>query len=47
MVLEFFQNLDSVEITGGLTLPSLFIGAIIMAVGVIIARTFRLVFVKF
>ena len=47
MVLEFFQSLDSVELTEGLTLFSLFIGAIIMAVGVIVARTFRLIFRKF
>lgn len=47
MALEFLQGLDSVEIIGGLTLLTLFIGGIIMGVGVIIARTFRLIFVKY
>ena len=47
MVLEFLQSLDTFEIVGGLTLLSLFIGGIIMGVGVIIARTVRLLFVKY
>lgn len=47
MPLEFLQNLDQIEIIGGLTLLSLLIGGIIMGVGVIIARTFRLLFTKY
>ena len=47
MVFEFFQGLDQVEITSGLTLLSLLIGGIIMAVGVIIARTVKLLFTKY
>ena len=47
MVFEFFQSLDQVEITSGLTLLSLLIGGIIMAVGLIIARTVKLLFTKY
>ncbi|MGY5150179.1 MAG: mechanosensitive ion channel family protein [Candidatus Nitrosopumilus sp. bin_68KS] len=47
MVFEFLQNLDAIEIIGGLTLLSLLIGGIIMGVGIIIARTFRLLFTKY
>lgn len=47
MVLEFFDSLSQIEITSGLTLLSLLIGGIIMAVGVIIARTVRLLFTKY
>lgn len=47
MVLEFLQSLSEIEITGGLTLLSLLIGGIIMAVGVIVARTVRLLFTKY
>ena len=47
MVFEFLQNLEAIEITGGLTVLSLLIGGIIMGVGIIIARTFRLLFTKY
>ena len=47
MPFEFLQNLDAIEIVGGLTLLSLLIGGIIMGVGIIIARTFRLLFTKY
>ncbi|MDC4231228.1 MAG: mechanosensitive ion channel family protein [Nitrosopumilus sp.] len=47
MVLDFLQSLSDIEITGGLTVLSLFIGGIIMAVGIIIARTVRLLFTKY
>ncbi len=44
---EFLQSLSDIEITGGLSLLSLLIGGIIMGVGVIIARTVRLLFSKY
>ena len=47
MVLELFQNLDQIEITETLSLLTLLIGGIIMAVGFIIARTVRLFFTKY
>ncbi|MDH5431965.1 MAG: mechanosensitive ion channel family protein [Nitrosopumilus sp.] len=47
MALEFISSLSEIEITGGLTLLTLFIGAIIMAVGVIVARTVRILFAKY
>lgn len=47
MPFEFLQSLDSIEITDGLTLLSLLIGGIIMGVGIIIARTVRLLFSKY
>ena len=47
MVLEFLSSLSEIEITGGLTLLSLFIGGIIMAVGVIVARTVQVLFTKY
>ncbi|MDH3312267.1 MAG: mechanosensitive ion channel family protein [Nitrosopumilus sp.] len=47
MQFEFLQSLDTIEIAGGLTLLSLFIGGIIMGVGIIIARTVRLLFSKY
>lgn len=47
MALEFLQSLSDIEITGGLTLLSLLIGGIIMAIGVIVARTVRLLFTKY
>ncbi|MGY5152133.1 MAG: mechanosensitive ion channel family protein [Candidatus Nitrosopumilus sp. bin_6a] len=47
MALEFLSSLSDIEITGGLTLLTLFIGAIIMAVGIIIARTVRVLFTKY
>lgn len=47
MALEFLDSLSQIEITGGLTLMSLLIGGIIMAVGLIVARTIRLLFTKY
>ncbi|KAF6247372.1 mechanosensitive ion channel family protein [Nitrosopumilus sp. b3] len=47
MPFEFLQNLEAIEIAGGLTVLSLLIGGIIMGVGIIIARTFRLLFTKY
>ena len=47
MAFEFIQNLADIEITGGLTLLSLFIGGIIMGTGFLIARTVRLLFTKY
>jgi len=47
MAFEFLQSLSDVEIIGGLTLLSLFIGGIIMGVGIILARTIRLIFSKY
>ena len=47
MVLEFFDSLSEIEIVGGLTVLSLLFGGIIMAIGLIIARTFRLLFNKY
>ena len=47
MTLEFLQSLNEIEITESLTLLSLLIGGIIMAVGIIIARTVRLIFTKY
>jgi small-conductance mechanosensitive channel len=47
MVLEYLQSLNEIAITESLTLFSLLIGGIIMAVGIIIARTFRLIFTKY
>ena len=47
MALEFLESLSNIEITNGLTLLSLFIGGIIMAVGLIVARTVKLLFIKY
>ncbi|AJM92395.1 MULTISPECIES: mechanosensitive ion channel family protein [Nitrosopumilus] len=47
MVFEFLQSFDAIEITGGLTLLNLLMGGIIMAVGLIIARTIKLLFTKY
>ncbi|MDF2422542.1 MAG: mechanosensitive ion channel family protein [Nitrosopumilus sp.] len=47
MVLDFLQSLSEIEIVGGLTLLSLFVGGIIMGVGIIIAKTVRLLFTKY
>ena len=47
LVFEFLQSLSDIEIVGGLTLLSLLIGGIIMGVGVVIARTARLLFTKY
>jgi small-conductance mechanosensitive channel len=47
MVSDFLQGLSQIEITSGLTLLSLLIGGVIMVVGVIIARTVRLLFTRY
>ncbi len=47
MVFEFLQGLEEIQITETLTLLTLLIGGIIMVVGLIIARTFRLLFTKY
>ena len=47
MALEFLSSLSEIEIIGGLTLLSLFIGAIIMGVGVVVARMVRVLFTKY
>ncbi|QDI89578.1 mechanosensitive ion channel family protein [Candidatus Nitrosopumilus sp. SW] len=47
MVFESLGSLSEIEIVGGLTLLTLLIGGIIMAIGVIIARTVRLLFTKY
>ena len=47
LVFEFLQPLSDIEITGGLTALSLLFGGIIMGVGIIIARTIRLLFLKY
>lgn len=47
MVLDFLQSLSEIEIVGGLTLLSLFVGGIIMGVGIILAKTVRLLFTKY
>lgn len=47
MAFEFLQSLADIEITGGLTVLSLLIGGIIMGVGIILARTVRLLFSKY
>ena len=47
MIFEFFQGLDEIQITETLTFLTLLIGGIIMAIGFLIARTFRLLFTKY
>ncbi|MCV0392404.1 MAG: mechanosensitive ion channel family protein [Nitrosopumilus sp.] len=47
MVFEFLHGLDEIHITEGLTLLSLLIGGIIIGVGIIVARTVRLLFTKY
>ena len=47
MPTEFFQNLSEMEIVGGLTVLSLLIGGIIMAVGIIVAKIAKLLFNKY
>jgi len=47
MAFEFLQSLTDIEIVGGLTVLSLLIGGIIMGVGIILARTVRLLFSKY
>ena len=45
--LDFLQSLSEVEITGGLTVLSLFIGGIIMAVGIVVAKIAKVIFYKY
>jgi small-conductance mechanosensitive channel len=47
MMFEFLDSLNAIELTPGMTLLSLFIGGLIMAVGLIIARTVKLLFTKY
>jgi len=47
MPLEFLQSLSEIEIIGGLTVLSLLIGGIIMAVGIIIAKIVKMIFFKY
>ncbi|KFM18868.1 MscS mechanosensitive ion channel protein [Marine Group I thaumarchaeote SCGC AAA799-P11] len=46
-MIEFFDSLAQTEITETLNLLGLLIGGIIMAVGVIVARTVRVFFKKY
>lgn len=45
--LDFLQSLSEMEIIGGLTVLSLLIGGIIMAVGVIVAKIAKMIFYKY
>ena len=45
--LDFFQGLSEMEIVGGLTVLSLLIGGIIMAIGIIVAKISKIVFFKY
>lgn len=47
MPVEFLQNLSDMEIVGNLTVLSLLIGGIIMAVGIIIAKIVKVLFYKY
>jgi len=47
MPLEFLQSLSEMQIVGGLTVLSLLVGGIIMAVGIIIAKIAKLLFNKY
>ncbi len=47
MPLEFLQGLSEMEIFGGLTVLSLLIGGVIMAVGIIVAKIAKLIFYKY
>ena len=47
MVLEFLQSLSEMQIVGELTVLSLLIGGVIMAVGIIIAKVAKLLFHKY
>ena len=47
MVLEFLQSLSDIQIVGELTVLSLLIGGIIMAVGIIVAKIAKLLFHKY
>ena len=45
--LDFLQSLSEMEIIGGLTVLSLLIGGIIMAVGIIVAKIAKMIFYKY
>ena len=47
MILEFLQSLSEMELTGGLTVLSLLMGGIIMAIGVIVAKIVKIIFFKY
>ncbi|WP_428327056.1 mechanosensitive ion channel family protein [Nitrosopumilus sp.] len=47
MPVEFLQNLSEMQIVGTLTVLSLLIGGIIMAVGVIVAKIVKVLFYKY
>ena len=47
MPIEFLQNLSEMEIVGNLTVLSLLIGGIIMAVGIIVAKVVKVLFYKY
>ena len=44
---DFLQNLSDMEIIGGLTVLSLLVGGIIMAIGIIIAKIAKMIFYKY
>ena len=46
-LLEFLQGLSEIGIVGGLTVLSLLIGGIIMAVGIIVAKIAKIIFYKY
>lgn len=45
--IEFLQGLSEMEIVGGLTVLSLLIGGIIMAIGIIVAKIAKMIFFKY
>ncbi len=45
--MEFLQSLSKMEIVGGLTVLSFLIGRIIMAVGIIVAKITKMIFLKY
>jgi small-conductance mechanosensitive channel len=45
--MDFLQSLSEMEITGGLTVLSLVIGGIIMAVGIVVAKIVKMIFYKY
>ena len=45
--MDFLQGLSEMEIIGGLTVLSLVLGAIIMALGIIAAKIAKLIFFKY
>jgi small-conductance mechanosensitive channel len=44
---DFLQNLSDMEIIGGLTVLSLLVGGIIMAIGIVIAKIAKMIFYKY